>query len=140
LPEYMVDKSSQITPSSMTGVRINISGKSSDWKEFFIAPPNGIRPKVALSLIQEGSIASGTLIIKSKVGVEKVKWGRLQQRFDSLILSLYDAELDTKPVASFDITNHTFSSNLAESGRTFELRTKRDTINFRILHSANAEK
>ncbi|KHN75000.1 60S acidic ribosomal protein P2 [Toxocara canis] len=93
LPEYMVDKSSQITPSSMTGVRINISGKSSDWKEFFIAPPNGIRPKIALSRIQEGSIASGTLIIKSKVGVEKVKWGRLQQRFDSLILSLYDAEL-----------------------------------------------
>lgn len=139
LPEYMVDKSAQKSPSSMAGVRIKIGDKSYDWKELFIQPPNGIRPKITLPNIHE-EIASGTILIKGKVGVQKERWGRIQRQPGKILLSLYNAELDAKPIDEFDITNYTFSSSKSDGGLAFELRFEKDVINFRITHSENAEK
>uniref|UniRef100_A0A915BQJ8 PH domain-containing protein n=1 Tax=Parascaris univalens TaxID=6257 RepID=A0A915BQJ8_PARUN len=139
LPDFMVDKSAQKSPSSMAGVRIRIDDKSYDWKELFIQPPNGIRPKVTLPNLNE-EIASGTILIKGKVGVQKERWARIQGQCGKILMSLYNAQLDVKPIDEFDITKHTFSSSESDVGISFELRFERDVISFRIAHSENAEK
>lgn len=134
-PDELLDKTKRENSRCMDGVRVFLEQRWRNWKELFKAPPGGIRPKIS---IENTSVVSGTVFFKTKIGVEKERWARLQSDFNKYIIEFCEAELD-ESCESFDLTSSKINStDVKGGGCSFEIRCGKEKVVFRVPHSGNS--